>query len=106
MNIFLIILLASPFAIAQNLSPEEQRQLLQEVKTLKERVNNLEQKDSGSGFRSTDFGSKTTETAAPAGTQMPTMTDEQRKEIMETVEKYKKAQAEQEKALKELEDEE
>lgn len=108
MKIFLIsALLYCPLTWSQNLSPEEQKTLLNEVKALKERVNKLEKKDSGTGFKTTDYKSATTEnTASPAAASGPAMTDEQRKEIMDTVEKYKKAQIEQEKALKELEDEE
>ncbi len=97
-------LLYCPLTWSQDLTPDQQRALLKEVQALKERVNKLENKNSGSGFKSTDYQSKTTEnTSAPAA---PAMTDAQRKEVMETVEKYKKAQIEQEKVLKELEDEE
>lgn len=108
MKALLILLLLSPFVRAQDLTPEEQRRLLREVQDLKGRVNQLENKDSGQGFKSTDYQEKTTASTTPAGSasQEPAMTEEQRKEIMETVEKYKKAQAEQEKVLKELEDEE
>lgn len=108
MKLILIVLLTCPLTFAQNLSPDEQRALLKEVQSLKERVNQLEKKDSGQGFKSTDYSSKTTETTTVKSNspQEPAMTPEQRKEIMETVEKYKKAQVEQEKALKELEDEE
>jgi lipoate-protein ligase A len=107
MKLIIILLVLSFSAHAQNLTADEQRALLKEVQSLKERVNQLEKKNSGQGFRSTDYNSKTTEsTSAKSGSQEPTMTPEQRKEIMETMEKYKKAQAEQEKALKELEDEE
>ncbi len=106
--LLLVVLLALPTAWSQNLSPEEQRQLLQEVKSLKERVNGLENKDdSAGGFKSTDYESKTTEgSASPSQPAAPSMSGEQRREIMETVQKYKDAQAEQEKALEELEDEE
>ncbi len=108
MKYLLVMLLTLPTAWSQDLSPEEQRQLLQEVKSLKERVNSLENKDdSASGFKSTDYESKTTEgTASPSQPAAPAMSDEQRREIMETVQKYKDAQVEQEKALKELEVEE
>lgn len=108
MKYFLIIaLLYCPLSIANDLTPEQQKALLKEVQVLKDRVNKLEKKDSGSGFKSTDYNSKTTEnTTGPAASSGPAMTDEQRKEIMDTVDKYKKAQIEQEKALKELEDEE
>lgn len=106
MKYLFLLLLSMPFSFAQNLSPEEQRKLLQEVQSLKERVNKLEKNDPNpGGLKSTDYQSKTTESVAttPAG---PEMTAEQRKEIMETMEKYKKAQLDQQKALKELEDEE
>lgn len=104
----LLLFILSPILNAQSLTPEEQKQLLKEVQGLKERVNQLENKDSGQGFKSTDYKEKTTESTAPAsaGSSEPTMTEEQRKEITATIEKYKKAQADQEKALKELEDEE
>ncbi len=105
MKLILMVFLIFPFAYSQNLSPEEQRVLLKEVQSLKERVKQLEKKDSGQGFKSTDYSSKTTESAILKTNSPQTMTPEQEKEIMETVEKYKKAQIEQEKALKELEDE-
>ncbi len=108
MKLILLLALICPLSFAQDLSPDEQRALLKEVQSLKERVNQLEKKDSGKGFKSTDYSSKTTETTSVKtnSPQEPAMTPEQRKEIMETIEKYKKAQLEQEKALKELEDEE
>lgn len=108
MKFFLMTaLLYCPLSWSQDLTPDQQKALLKEVQALKERVKKLEKKDSGSGFKSTDYNSKTTEnTSGPTASSGPAMTDEQRKEIMETVEKYKKAQIEQEKALKELEDEE
>jgi hypothetical protein len=108
MKFFLVLFLSCPMVWAQNLTPDEQRALLKEVRDLKERVNTLEKKQSGQGFKETDYSSKTTAAqAAPAtASQEPQMTEAQRKEIMETMEKYKKAQAEQTKALKELEDEE
>ncbi len=102
MKIVFFILMMTPFSYAQNLTPEEQRKLLNEVQSLKERVNKLEKNESP-GLKTTDYNAKTTESSAPAG---PAMTAEQKKEITETMEKYKKAQIEQEKALKELEDEE
>lgn len=101
------LLFLSSYVGAQNLTPEEQKQLLREVQDLKGRVNQLENKDSGQGFKTTDYNEKTTaaspSSSAPAE---PQMTEEQRAEIMATIDKYKKAQVEQEKALKELEDEE
>lgn len=105
---FLALFLLAPYVGAQNLTPEEQKQLLREVQDLKGRVNQLENKDSGQGFKTTDYNEKTTAASpsASGASSEPSMTEEQRKEIMETVEKYKKAQVEQEKALKELEDEE
>lgn len=108
MKMILMIFLICPLSFAQDLSPDEQRALLKEVQSLKERVNQLEKKDSGQGFKSTDYSSKTTETTSVKSSSQPepSMTPEQRKEIMEAMEKYKKAQVEQEKALKELEDEE
>ncbi len=103
MKFILIILLACPLSWAQ-----DNATLMKEINKLKARVDELEKKDSGKGFRSTDYSSKTTESTSSSSSspETPTMTEEQRKEIMATVEKYKKSQAEQEKALKELEDEE
>lgn len=101
MKLILIVLLACPFSWAQ-----DQAAMMKEINRLKERVDRLEKKDSGSGFKSTDYSSQTTESTGPTASDTPSMTEEQRKEIMATVEKYKKAQGEQEKALKELEDEE
>ena len=108
MKLILMLFLVCPLAYSQNLSPDEQRALLKEVQGLKERVNQLEKKDSGQGFKSTDYSSKTTEasTIKSNSPEEPAMTPEQRKEVMETMEKYKKSQLDQQKALKELEDEE
>lgn len=101
MKFMLIVLLATPLSWGQ-----DNAALVREINKLKARVDELEKKDSGQGFKSTDYSSKTTESTGPSSaSETPTMTEEQRKEIMATVEKYKKAQAEQEKALKELEDE-
>ncbi len=102
MKLILITLLVCPFVWA-----EDNAEVMKELNRLKSRVEELERKDSGKGFKSTDYSSKTTENTTPSGgAETPQMTEEQRKEIMETVEKYKKAQAEQEKALKELENDE
>lgn len=101
MKFILLILLACPFSWAQ-----DNAALMREINKLKARVDVLEKKDSGQGFKSTDYSSKTTESTGPTASETPAMTEEQRKEIMATMEKYKKTQVEQEKALKELEDEE
>lgn len=101
MKFILIFFLSCPLSWAQ-----DNAELMREINKLKARVNELEKKDSGQGFKSTDYSSKTTEGTGPSSPETPAMTEEQRKEIMATVEKYKKAQIEQEKALKELEDEE
>ena len=108
MKYFLITaLLYCPFVWSEELTPEQQKALLNEVQTLKERVNKLEKKDSGTGFKTTDYKSTTTEdTGLKPSSSEPAMSAEQRAEIMETMEKYKKAQVESEKAMKELEDEE
>ena len=100
MKFILILALAAPLSWAQ-----DNAAVMKELNRLKARVDELEKKESGSGFKSTDYSSRTTESTGPTKSETPSMTEEQRKEIMATVEKYKKAQAEQEKALKELEDE-
>ena len=105
---FFALCLISSYLGAQNLGPEDQRKLLLEVQDLKGRVNQLENKDSTQGFKTTDYNEKTTAASpsSPGAAAEPQMTEDQRNEIMATIDKYKKAQAEQEKALKELEDEE
>lgn len=107
MKLLLLMILTCPLVQAQNLSADEQRALLNEVQSLKERVSKLEKKNTGQGFKSTDYNARTT-VGAPlkAGPQEPRLTPEQRKEVMETLEKYKKAQIEQERVLQELENEE
>ncbi|MES2527880.1 MAG: hypothetical protein V4598_12380 [Bdellovibrionota bacterium] len=107
MKYFLITaLLYSSVSWSQDLTPEQQKALLNEVQGLKDRVNKLEKKDSGTGFKTTDYKSSTTEdnTLKPSSGE-PAMTAEQRAEILKTVEQYKKAQAESEQALKELDEE-
>lgn len=107
MKILIFFILISSPSFSQNLSPEEQRALLQDVKVLKERVKELENKNSGGGFRTTDYQEKTTETVSSPSQKStePAMTEEQRKEVLATLERYKKAQEEQQKYLQELEDE-
>ncbi len=98
--------LSSPLSWSQDLTPEQQKALLNEVQALKERVNKIEKKDSGSGFKTTDYKSNTTEdNSLKPSSGEPAMTAEQRAEILKTMEQYKKAQAESEKALKELDEE-
>lgn len=102
MKFIMLILLVCPVTWAQ-----DNATLMKEINKLKSRVDQLEKKDSGQGFKSTDYSSKTTESTGPSSaSETPAMSEEQRKEIMATMEKYKKSQGEQEKALKELEDEE
>lgn len=103
MKFLLFVLLACPFSWAED---QDKAAMMKELNRLKGRVEELEKKGTGHGFKSTDYESKTTESTGPSKNEAPAMTEEQRKEIQETVEKYKKAQIEQEKVLKELEDEE
>lgn len=103
MKFLLIALLACPFSWAED---QDKAAMMKELNKLRDRVEELEKKGSGQGFKSTDYGAKTTESSGPSKSETPAMTEEQRKEVQATIEKYKKAQIEQEKVLKELEDEE
>ena len=99
--------LLSSSTFAQNLSPEEQRILLNDVKELKAKVQKLESGKTQKGLKTVDYAGGTTETASgPASPATPSLTPEQTRLLMETLTKAKGHQAEQEKALKELENEE
>ena len=106
----LLLLVVTAPIFAQNLSAEEQRQLLNDVKELKNKVNKLEAEKASKGLKTIDYKGGTTEAAttqapssAPAA---PSLTPEQTKEFMEVLKKAKAQQEAQAKALEELENEE
>jgi hypothetical protein len=108
MKILVILsLLLGLNAWSQNLSADEQKQLLNDVKELKNKVNKLESEKSQKGLKTIDYQNSTTEsTSAASGPTAPEITPEQSKEIMDTLQRAKAQQEAQAKALKELEDEE
>ena len=97
-------------SFAQNLSAEEQRQLLNDVKELKNKVNKLESEKAGKGLKTIDYKGGTTEAAASAAPSTtpaaPSLTPEQTKEYMQILQKAKAQQEAQAKALEELDNEE
>jgi hypothetical protein len=105
-----LILLMTGAAFAQNLSPEEQKQLLIDVKELKNKVNKLEAEKSPKGLKTIDYKGGTTEAstnaAAPSKSTTPSLTPEQTQEFMQVLQKAKAQQEAQNKALQELENEE
>lgn len=107
---FALMFLMSAQTFAQNLSPAEQRQLLNDVKELKNKVNKLEAEKSNSpksGLKTIDYQNGTTEKASSAtAPAAPSLTPEQTKEFMQTLQKAKAQQEAQAKALEELENEE
>ena len=92
---------------SQNLTPEEQQKLLQDVKLLKDKVNTLEaEKKTSSGLKTTDYNSNTTVVATtPGPAPAPELTAEQMKEMMDSLQKAKSHQDEQQKTLKEIDNE-
>ena len=108
MKYFLLCsLLTAASSFAQNLTPEEQRKLLNDVKDLKAKVQKLESGKTQKGLKTVDYEGGTTETATQASSPAaPSLTPEQTRQMMEVLQKAKAHQAEQEKALRELENEE
>jgi hypothetical protein len=110
MKSFLVIMfLIAGTCFAQNLSPAEQRQLFNDVKELKNKVNKLEAEkaNSSKGLKTIDYNGGTTEKSTSSTTPAtPTLTPEQTKELMQTLQKAKSHQEAQMKALEELENEE
>ena len=107
-HILMLLILTSSYAKAQNLTQEEQRALLKDVRDLKAKVQKLESGNAQKGLKTVDFKGSTTENTNPhpSAPTSPSLTPEQTKVLMETLQKAKLHQAEQEKALKELENEE
>lgn len=105
-----IFTLFSAQAFAQNLSTEEQRILLEDVKMLKDKVQKLEGEKSGSsggGLKTTDYHSQTTSVSAvPAAEATPAISPEQMQELMKTLNHAKSQNDEKNKILKELDEDE
>ncbi len=105
-----LMLIMTGSVFAQNLSPAEQKQLLSDVKELKNKVNKLEAEKSPKGLKTIDYRGGTTEAstnaAAPSAPATPSLTPEQTQEFMQVLQKAKAQQEAQNKALQELENEE
>jgi hypothetical protein len=108
--ILALFLLITGSVFAQDLSPEEQKQLLNDVKELKNKVNKLEAEKSPKGLKTIDYKGGTTEAAtnaaAPSAPAAPSLTPEQTQEFMQVLQKAKAQQEAQNKALQEIENEE
>lgn len=111
----LILLVVFPAVFptfAQNLSPEEQKKLLEDVKMLKDKVQKLESEkgsSGGSGLKTTDYQSQTTSPSNQQNAntvQAPAVSPEQMKELMETLNHVKAKNEEKNKALQELDENE
>jgi Spy/CpxP family protein refolding chaperone len=92
----------SGHALAQNLTPEEQKKLQQEVQVLREK---LKQQGGGGGLRNTDYAGQVPVAAAPTtgATASPQLTPEQSQKMMEALKTLKESQEAQAKFLQELE---
>jgi hypothetical protein len=108
-SLLIVMFLIAGNSFAQNLSPAEQRQLLNDVKELKNKVHKLEAEKSNSnkGLKTIDYNGGTTERTNSSTTPAaPTLSSEQTQELMHTLQKAKAHQEAQIKALEDLENEE
>jgi hypothetical protein len=108
--ICLILLLCANFSVAQNLTPEEQQKLLNDVQEMKAKMNSLESKETG-GLKKVNYQSETTEkTSTPTSGASPgvesALTPEQQKKLLEDLAVLKKRQEESKKALEQLDNDE
>lgn len=88
---------------AQELTPEQQRQLLKDVQALKAKVNALEGK-SASGLKKVNYENETSETKSTTSTG-PSLSTEEQKKIMDEIGALKVKQEEAQKMLDELDQE-
>lgn len=104
----LIVLLSATSVFAQNLSPEQQQKLLNDVEQMKAQLNKLEKKPTG-GLKKVNYQNETSEKLSPSlsesATQSPTLTPEQSAELLKNIESIKSQQAESKKTLDELDKE-
>ena len=109
-TILTVLLLASSYSFAQNLTPEQQQQLLNDVAALKNKVNSLESKGGGStGLKKVNFENATSETksAAPAAAPEagPAMSAAEQAKLMEQIKVIKANQEDSKKLLEQLDKE-
>jgi hypothetical protein len=115
MKTFFMLILLMSSAFAENLTPEQQKQMLEDMRVMKERLDHLEKNKSApaapSGLKTTNYQDATTETKTSpiAGSGVdetsPELSAEQSKKLMEDVANLKKNQAESQKVLDEMENE-
>lgn len=86
MKLIIVVMIASSFAFSQNLSPEEQKKLIQENKELKEEVKFLKQE-------------------VLKAKSIPAVDSAKTTQMMEALKKGQKFQEDQNKALEELDKE-
>jgi hypothetical protein len=97
---------------AQNLSPEEQRQMVEDMKLMKEKMNRLENKSApATGLKTVNYKDETAE-KSKSGSQAEapsaagaSLTAEQTKKLLEDINTIKANQDESQKILDELEKE-
>ncbi len=108
-SLFILIALFSMNSPAQNLSAEEQRKLVEDMRVMKEKMDKLESKQGSapSGLKKVNYQDETSEkkTEASPSASGASMTPEQTKKLMEDINSIKAKQAESQKILDELDKE-
>ncbi len=106
-----VLIFFSFTAGAQNLSPEEQRQLLNDVKEMKEKVNKLEgQKSAPTGLKRVNYENETSEkkedTSTSGAAPSASLSEADSKKLQEELEIIKRKQAESQKILDQMDKDE
>lgn len=118
-----VMLIAVQFTWAQNLTAEEQRQMLQDMQAMKQKINQLEAKQgassaspAASGLKKVNYADETAEkkdNGAPPATDGglgaaagASLSAEQQKKLLDDINVLKAKQEESRKVLEELEKEE
>jgi len=99
-TIVLLVMLSANFGYSQNLSSEEQKKILNDLREMKEKINRLENK-SPSGLKKTNYANETTDKNEEASAS-----PEDTKKLMNDLNAVKLKQAESQKILDELEKDE
>lgn len=91
---------------AQNLTPEEQRQLLNDVKDMKAKINKLEGKSEPTGLKRVNYENATSESKEASTAPAASLSPEDSKKLMDDISAIKLKQIESQKILEELDKDE
>ncbi len=112
MKTIIFVLLMMGSALAQNLTPDQQKKMLDDMRVMKERLDQLEKNKAPvtSGLKTTNYKDATSETNSPGGASpgeesAPALTADQSKKLMDDIAVLKKNQADSQKILDEMENE-